>query len=108
MSAILAVLDRYRLAFNSLNARSVRAVWPGADAEALTREFSELKRQMFALDNCRIDVQGLEAEAVCGGRVSLVPKTGSQEPTIQSRRWIFTLVQQKDAWTIRTVDSQSH
>jgi hypothetical protein len=106
VSAILTVLDRYRLAFSSLNAGAVRAVWPGADIRALAGEFAGIKRQTLALDNCRIDVQGVQAEAVCAGRVSLVTKSGDQRPAIQSRRWTFTLVQQTDTWKIQTVDTQ--
>jgi hypothetical protein len=81
-SAILSVLDRYRLAFSSLNPGSVRAV---------------------AFDNCRIDVQGVQAEAICAGRVSLVTRAGSQARNIQSRRWTFTLAHGRDAWRIQTV-----
>ena len=84
-SAILSVLDRYRLAIRSLSQGSVRAV---------------------AFDNCRIDVQGAQAEAVCAGRVSLVTRAGPQARNIQSRRWTFTLARQTDTWKIRTVDSQ--
>jgi len=101
--AILSVLDRYRLAVGSLNAGSVRAVWPAADTRALTREFSEIKRQTLAFDDCRIEVQGVHAQAVCGGRVSLVTRNAQPAPQIQSRRWVFSLVQEKDAWTIRMV-----
>ena len=85
VSDILAVLERYRLAFSSLHPGSVRAV---------------------AFDNCRIDVQGAQAEAICAGRVSLVARPASQERNIQPRRWTFTLARQADTWRIRTVDSQ--
>ena len=104
-SAILSVLDRYRRAFSSLNAQSVRAVWPGANLRALTREFSDLKRQTLAFDHCRVDVQGSRADATCGGRASVVPKSGNTA-NIESRRWVFTLVNRKDSWRIETVDSQ--
>ena len=83
-SAILSVLDRYRLAFSSLNPGSVRAV---------------------AFDNCRIDVQGVQAEAICAGRVSLVTRAGSQARNIQSRRWTFTLAHRRTPGD-QTVDSQ--
>lgn len=106
VSAILSVLDRYRLAFSSLNAGSVRAVWPAADVRALARDFAGIRRQTFAFDNCRIDAQGVQAEAVCTGRVSLVTRAGAQEPNIQSRRWTFTLVNDTGAWRIRSVNSQ--
>jgi hypothetical protein len=85
VSAILSVLDRYRLAFSSHNPGSVRAV---------------------AFDNCRIDVQGAQAAAICAGRVSLVTGPGSQGRNIQPRRWTFSLARQADTWKIRTVDSQ--
>jgi len=77
------VLDRYRLALSTLNPGSVRAV---------------------AFDNCRIDVQGVQAEAICSGRVSLVTRGGPQERNIQSRHWRFTLARQADTWKIKTVD----
>jgi len=84
-SAILSVLDRYRLALGTLNPGSVRAV---------------------AFDNCRIDVEGVQAEAICAGRVSLVTRGGPQERNIQSRNWRFTLVHGRDAWRIQTVDGR--
>lgn len=77
------MLERYRQEFRSLNPGSVRAV---------------------AFDNCRIDVQGAQAGAVCVGRVSLVTTAGSQVRNIQSRRWTFTLAHGRDAWRIQTVD----
>jgi hypothetical protein len=79
------VLERYRQEFRSLNPGSVRAV---------------------AFDNCRIDVQGAQAGAVCVGRVSLVTTAGSQVRNIQSRRWTFTLAHGRDVWRIQTVDIQ--
>jgi hypothetical protein len=106
VSVILSVLDRYRLALGSLNPGSVRAVWPAADLRALAREFADIKRQTFAFDSCRIDVQGGQAEAVCGGRVSLVTKAAPPAPSIQSRRWVFTLVRDTNAWKIQTVTTQ--
>jgi hypothetical protein len=80
VSAILSVLERYRQAFSSLNPGSVRAV---------------------AFDNCRIDVQGAQAEAVCAGRVSLATRAGSPGRNIQSRRWTFALVHGRDTWRIQ-------
>lgn len=100
---VLSVLERYRLAFSSLNPGSVRTVWPSADTRALTRQFAAVKRQTFAFDNCRIDVQGVHAEAICDGRISLVTKGSSAEASIQTRRWMFTLAYQTNAWKIRTV-----
>ena len=85
VSAILSVLERYRQAFPSLNPGSVRAI---------------------AFDNCRIEVRGVQADAVCAGRVSLVTRAGSQARNIQPRRWTFTLVHDRDAWRIQTVDRQ--
>jgi len=105
VSDILSVLERYRLAFGSLNPASVRAVLPAADTRALARQFADIKRQTLALDNCQIDVQGVQAKAICAGRVSLVTRSGSPVSSIQTRRWVFTLAYQKDAWKIRTVDS---
>jgi len=106
VTVILSVLDRYRLAFSSLNPGSVRAVWPGADVRALAREFADIKRQTLAFDSCRIDVQGAQAEAACTGRVSLVAKSGPPEPSVQTRRWVFTLAYESGAWRIRTAESR--
>jgi 16S rRNA (adenine1518-N6/adenine1519-N6)-dimethyltransferase len=72
----------------------------------LPAEFADVKRQTLAFDNCSIDVQGVQAEAVCAGRVSVVTKSGQQAPAIQSRRWTFTLVHQADTWKISTVARQ--
>jgi hypothetical protein len=104
----LTVLERYRLAFSSLNPASVRAVVPTVDMRALAHEFADIKRQTLAFDDCKIDVKGSQAEAACGGRVSVVPKSksSSSEAVIQSRRWTFTLVHAGRAWTIQTVGAR--
>ena len=111
MSDILTVLERYRLALGSLNPASVRAVVPTVDMRALAHEFADIKRQTLAFDDCKIDVQGSQAEAACGGRVSVVPKsrqttTSSNEAVVESRRWTFTLVHAGRFWTIQSVASR--
>ncbi len=105
VSDILTVLERYRLALGSLNPASVRAVVPTVDMRALAHEFADIKRQTLAFDDCKIDVQGSQAQAACGGRVSVVPKSnsGSNGAVIQSRRWTFTLVHAGRSWAIQSV-----
>jgi hypothetical protein len=105
--AIQGVLGRYRTAFNALDASAAQQVWPTVDARTLERAFSGLAEQDLSFDSCRIDLNGVLAEATCRGRARFVPTVGSRTPQDQAREWRFSLRRQSNrGWLIEGVDAR--
>ena len=101
-----SVIDRYRDAFDALDANAVEGFWPSADVRALNRAFAQLETQRFLFDRCDIQLAGARAIASCNGSAQLVRKAGSQEARSESRQWTFTLAETKDRWVILSVDAR--
>ena len=93
-------LERYRRAYNKLDARSAQSVYPAVNQNALARAFGNLESQLISFENCDIDLQGRLANATCHGTSRYVPKIGSHEPRIEPRVWNFTLRKDGAEWTI--------
>jgi hypothetical protein len=93
------VLERYRSAYQRLDASAARAVWPGVDAGALARAFSSLSSQALRFEACSINVAGQTADASCKGETSVVPKIGGGSETAR-RTWDFKLRQTGTDWII--------
>jgi hypothetical protein len=104
--AVRTALDRYRRGFNELDSSEVKAIWPDVDQKDLSRAFSQLSRQLFVFDTCKVDVKGVLATASCRGRAQYVPKVGNKSPRVELREWTFLLQKGPDDWWIRTVDSK--
>ena len=101
---IETVLDRYVGAFNTLDAEAARAVWPGVDARALGRVFTELEEQELTFDECRVELDAARATAVCRGVARYVPRVGSRSSRSAARQWTFRLQKVRDRWTIDGVN----
>jgi hypothetical protein len=85
------VLQRYRLAYEELDARLASDVWPAVDRPALARAFESLASQTLEFDDCQVELRGEAADAMCRGSARYVPKVGNREPRIESRVWSFRL-----------------
>jgi hypothetical protein len=94
------LLQRYRAAYDSLDARSARAVYPQVDEQALARAFEALEAQTLTFQDCAVDLQGAAASAVCKGSMRYVPKVGSREPRLEPRVWTFRLRKTGSEWRI--------
>ena len=99
---IRQALDRYRAAYERLDARSAQQVWPAVDAAALARAFTGLRSQALTFDDCEVRIAGATATAACSGSMRFVPKVGSQQPRVESRLWDFTLRQNGSDWKIES------
>lgn len=99
-------LQRYRWAYESLDAVSAHAVWPAVDQAALARAFDGLTSQALTFQNCDVHVDGTVATAICGGSVRYVPKVGSREPRIEPRQWTFALRKIEAAWQIESARTE--
>src|SRR6185312_5919171 len=93
-------LQRYRVAYEGLDARSAQAVWPAVNQAALARAFDGLESQSLTFDACDVRVRGEVATATCQGSARYVPKIGSREPRVEPRVWSFTLRKNGSDWKI--------
>jgi hypothetical protein len=99
-SLIRETLERYRRAYNGLDARLAHAVYPGVDLTALERAFDDLRSQSLQFDTCSLEVRGVSARATCRGSARYVPKIGSREPRAERRIWTFRLDKDDRDWKI--------
>jgi hypothetical protein len=104
--AVRQVLERYRTAINALDADAARKAWPGVNQRALARAFERLDEQDVSFQNCRIDVNRVNASAVCGGVVRYVPSIGSRTQRVEQREWTFKLRRQDNGWFIEGVGTR--
>jgi len=93
-------LQRYRSAYEGLDARSAQAVWPAVDEAALARAFDGLESQHLTFDVCTVQLGVDRAAATCRGTTRYVPKVGNREPRIEPRRWTFALHKTGAEWKI--------
>ena len=102
--AIEGVLERYREAFNRLDARAASAIWPSVNTRTLTSAFERLKYQNVFFSSCQIVLGGVFAEATCIGSTRYEPNVGSRATKPEARRWRFDLRKSGTAWLIDRVD----
>jgi tetratricopeptide (TPR) repeat protein len=93
-------LQRYRLAYEHLDAQSAQAVWPAVNQAALARAFDGLELQTLTFDACDVRVAGDAATAMCQGSARYVPKVGNRDPRVEPRVWNFTLRKNGGDWKI--------
>jgi hypothetical protein len=103
---IRQVLERYRSAYERLDARSARVVWPRVNESALARTFDRLRSQELTFDDCSLAFRGGSASATCHGSARYVPKVGSRAPRIEQRTWSFRLQKNGSGWTIESARSE--
>ena len=95
-----AALQRYRSAYEQLDAGSARAIWPGVDQSALERAFQGLRWQRLNFTRCDVQVNGPAATATCHGSTDYVARIGSGQVASEPRIWIFALQKRGPGWTI--------
>ena len=94
-------LQRYRRAYNALDARLAHAVYPGVDETALTHAFDGLRSQSLEFEACRRRDRRVGAR-ICRGQARYVTKIGSREPRAEPRVWTFRLRKDDGDWTIES------
>jgi len=99
-------LQRYRVAYEGLDARSAQAVWPAVNQAALARAFDGLESQSLTFDACDVRVRGEIATATCQGSARYVPKIGSREPRTEPRVWNFSLHKAGNDWKIQSARAE--
>lgn len=97
------VIERYRDAYERLDAAAAHAVWPGVDQAALSRAFGGLTSQRIEFERCDIWRDAQAAFASCAGRASYVPKVGSAQNDVP-RAWHFRFQRRPVGWTIESAE----
>jgi hypothetical protein len=105
-SLIKQTLQRYRTAYEGLDARSAQAVWPAVNQAALARAFDGLESQSLTFTACDLRLRGEVATATCQGSARYVTKIGNREPHVEPRVWNFTLHKVAGDWTIESARAQ--
>jgi hypothetical protein len=100
LAMVRQTLQRYRSAYEGLDARSAHAVWPAVNQVALARAFDGLESQTVTFDACDVRVRGDAATATCKGSSRYVPKIGNREPRTEPRVWSFSLHKAGADWKI--------
>jgi hypothetical protein len=105
-ASIQDLLNRYQDAFNNLNARAAKTVWPSVDERMLGRAFDQLKRQEVVFSACQTSVTGRLAVSSCQGHASYVPKVGNKMERTETGRWTFKLKKGESGWLIDGIESR--
>jgi hypothetical protein len=101
-AAVHVVLDRYREAYEHLDAAAAKRVWRGVDERALSKAFADLESQSITFDECKTVFASPTALAFCRGKATYVGRVGSRSQT-QARQWTFSLRKEGSGWQVENV-----
>ena len=102
-AAVRDLLGRYRTAYEQLDARLAKQVWPSVDERALARAFDGLESQAVTFESCNVDVGEGTAAAFCRGTATYVRRVGNKSRQTQGREWTFALRKAERGWFIQAV-----
>jgi hypothetical protein len=99
---VTAVLGQFQAAYSRLDAGFVQASWPSVDRPRLERAFRNLEWQTLAFSECRVDIAGATATAICSGIVEYGTRVGNRRAR-DARTWSFALREESAGWLIQNV-----
>jgi len=99
---VLGVLREYSRAYDRLDVRATKAVYPSIDDRKLQRAFQELEGQQVRFASCGVSISssGAGANARCRGDATFRPKVGSRIVRLTDREWTFSLSRDGSNWQI--------
>jgi hypothetical protein len=100
--AVLALLGRYETAIDHADVASLKAVWPGVDAEQVLERWKTLKSWQVSLRLIDLAVTGDEGVALCASFDDMVTAEG--EKIQDTARLTFHLRRTNGAWLIVSLD----
>jgi hypothetical protein len=100
---IRSVLERYRGAYERLDAEAAKMISPSVDERGLARAFSDLESQSLRFDNCRIDIDSARGVATCQGEATYAARAGDRSIRTQVGTWTFELHKNGEDWAIKWV-----
>ncbi len=95
-------LQRYRSAYERLDARLARRVQPSANEAALAGEFDSLQSQL-TFTTCDVSFRVPTAVATCEGTMRYTPRIGTRYSRIEPHVWTFTLRKRGADWQVDSV-----
>ena len=101
-------LELYRRAYGVRDAALLATVWPGADTQALSRQFAGVRYQSVSFDRCAVRGDGPDrAVASCAATISSVANENG--PDVVRRREMLTFALRRDGreWRIASVDGST-
>jgi hypothetical protein len=100
---VLEIVREYRRAYEQLDVKAAKAVWPSVDERELARAFQQLQGQQLAFTCSEISISGQDANARCSGNATYRPKVGSRVVRLTGREWTFNLSRGDSGWQIAQV-----
>jgi hypothetical protein len=97
---VRSVLLDYARAFERLDVKAAKAIWPSVDDRALQRAFQRLDGQQLRFASCGVSVTERDANARCRGEATYRPKVGPRVLRLTEREWTFSLARDNDRWQI--------
>jgi hypothetical protein len=99
---VLAVLREYSRAYERLDVRATKALYPSIDDRRLQRAFQELEGQEVRFSSCGVSISssGAGANARCRVDATYRPKVGSRVVRAIDREWTFSLSRDGSNWQI--------
>jgi hypothetical protein len=94
------VLLDYARAYERLDVKAVKAIWPSLDDRALQHAFQGLDGQQLHFASCGVSVTERDANARCRVEATFRPKVGSRVLRMTEREWTFSLARDNDRWQI--------
>jgi hypothetical protein len=101
--SVKQALQRYRSAYDRLDARLARSVWPTVNEAQLARAFDSLQSQSLTFTACDVSFRGTAAVATCEGTMRYTPRIGSHDSRVEPHVWTFTLRKRGPDWQIDSV-----
>ena len=102
---VLRTVTAYQEAWTRMDSAAAHAIWPSANTEALTRQFTSLREQRLHLGNCVVGTSGNRATAICPGTLRYRPRVGDHSTRTRHGTWEFQLERTPKRWVIRNVDA---
>jgi hypothetical protein len=106
LELVRQTVEKYTRAYERLDVRAAKAVWPSLDERELGRAFQGLEAQRIRMSCGRISITGRDANAHCSGDATYHPKVGSRVVRLTEREWTFNLSRSDSGWQIADVRFQ--
>lgn len=103
LELVRQTVEKYTRAYERLDVRAAKAVWPSLDERELERAFQGLQSQRIRMSCGRISITGHDANARCSGDATYHPRVGSRVMRLTEREWTFNLSRSDSGWQIADV-----
>lgn len=100
------LLAGYRTAYEQLDARLAKQVWPAVDESALARAFNALEAQTVTFEACKASLGSDRGIASCSGSATYVTGMGHRTRFTERRQWTFLLEKADERWVIGAVETR--